>query len=114
MGIVLVSASPLPPQSSPTLHPLITHPINKLTHMLKDECSTNGREKGVSEGPGSEVYCADRASIPPLRAIITGPVCRPGGPCPGVAVSMGCYLLAWLKPPAASCTPIDLVLIRPH
>ncbi len=91
-------------------------PPPKQTHTHAERWMSNKWRQEVSEGPVWEVYCAAGASIPPSEAS------NQGGPVGGtrgglgwngavvaeeeaVAVSLGCYLLAYFESPAASCTP---------
>lgn len=109
--------TPHPPRP-PTLHLPSPHPLNKLTHMLKDRCSTNG-SKGWARALYEKCIVQPGAIKPPPSRLIAqqsrGPLRggRGGLTWNGVAVdegeavaaSLGCYLLAYFESPAASCTP---------
>lgn len=94
------------------------YPLNKRTHMLKDECPTNGGKRWVRAPYESSIVQPGPPSPRPEASNQGGPFCRDvemqGGPGwngavateeEAVAVSLGCYLLAHFESPAASCTP---------
>lgn len=117
------SPSPNPSSGDP-------HPLNKLTHMLKDGCSTNG-SKGWARAMYEKCIVQPGGHHPPpspLRAH------NQGGPVSGAEGFRHGMEWPWLRrrqslshldviywptlnlllPPALPVTPIDLVQICPH
>lgn len=94
---------PTPLHTYTPASPIATEPPPpKQTHTHAERWMSNKWRQEVSEGPIWEQYCAARASLLPLEASNQGGPFVGGGAVvaeeEAVAVSLGCYLLAYLLP----------------